>query len=238
MRTSYITLITGFVMMTAMNVSWASSGSLSSENPLGNDYYLVEQAPRIDFNDSYMLYKPGRRDKPGKMVAGTIGSAFTLITPTNEAIEYSGIFSLSAKISKSGELLKGNFSFRSSDEMFGFGTKEVCWWKNCSDVPVYGNVFSGVLTDIGWSSTTGILEFASSQFSGWACDVLQKCTDQERLWFNLGGDSLADLTDAISDNKFWLGKADGTAVIPVPAAVWLFGSGLIALLGFCRRRKV
>jgi hypothetical protein len=27
------------------------------------------------------------------------------------------------------------------------------------------------------------------------------------------------------------------ATVPVPAAVWLFGSGLIALVGMTRRRK-
>jgi len=29
----------------------------------------------------------------------------------------------------------------------------------------------------------------------------------------------------------------GTAVIPVPAAAWLFGSGLVGLIGFAKRRK-
>ncbi|MCW9006033.1 MAG: VPLPA-CTERM sorting domain-containing protein [Gammaproteobacteria bacterium] len=29
-----------------------------------------------------------------------------------------------------------------------------------------------------------------------------------------------------------------TTVVPVPAAVWLFGSGLIGLAGFARRKKV
>jgi len=29
----------------------------------------------------------------------------------------------------------------------------------------------------------------------------------------------------------------GTSVVPVPAAIWLFGSGLIGLLGFARRKK-
>ena len=31
--------------------------------------------------------------------------------------------------------------------------------------------------------------------------------------------------------------ADNTAVIPVPAAVWLFGSGLVGLVGVARRKK-
>ncbi|MCK5092950.1 MAG: VPLPA-CTERM sorting domain-containing protein, partial [Gammaproteobacteria bacterium] len=30
----------------------------------------------------------------------------------------------------------------------------------------------------------------------------------------------------------------GASVVPVPAAVWLFGSGLIGLVGFARRKKI
>ena len=30
----------------------------------------------------------------------------------------------------------------------------------------------------------------------------------------------------------------GTSVVPIPAAVWLFGSGLIGLMGFVRRKKI
>ena len=29
-----------------------------------------------------------------------------------------------------------------------------------------------------------------------------------------------------------------TAVVPVPAAVWLFGSGLLGLVGIARRKKI
>ncbi|MDH5766711.1 MAG: VPLPA-CTERM sorting domain-containing protein [Gammaproteobacteria bacterium] len=48
----------------------------------------------------------------------------------------------------------------------------------------------------------------------------------------------ADSTAVI--NKTLAGSSIGmsiTTVVPVPAAIWLFGSGLIALSGFARRRK-
>lgn len=39
-----------------------------------------------------------------------------------------------------------------------------------------------------------------------------------------------------STNENWYGFTVGTAV-PVPAAVWLFGSGLLGLVGIARRKK-
>jgi hypothetical protein len=41
-----------------------------------------------------------------------------------------------------------------------------------------------------------------------------------------------DLTDGVTSAQF----AGSTAVVPVPAAAWLFGSGLIGLVGLARRR--
>ena len=43
--------------------------------------------------------------------------------------------------------------------------------------------------------------------------------------FSLDGTATAISTDVIN-----------TSVVPVPAAVWLFGSGLIGLVGVARRR--
>ena len=52
-----------------------------------------------------------------------------------------------------------------------------------------------------------------------------------------GGPFLAaakfNATGPIQDDSAWV----GAGVIPVPAAVWLFGSGLIGLIGVARRKK-
>ena len=40
-----------------------------------------------------------------------------------------------------------------------------------------------------------------------------------------------------SDITFSWSSSNNTTVIPVPAAVWLFGSGLIGLAGIARRNK-
>jgi hypothetical protein len=45
--------------------------------------------------------------------------------------------------------------------------------------------------------------------------------------------------DALDNPLFdGLGVLDTVAVVPIPAAVWLFGSGLLGLIGIARRKKV
>ena len=40
-----------------------------------------------------------------------------------------------------------------------------------------------------------------------------------------------------STNENWYGFTVGTAVIPIPPALWLFGSGLLGLIGIARRKQ-
>lgn len=54
----------------------------------------------------------------------------------------------------------------------------------------------------------------------------------------LGGASQIDFkaTGELFANHFYIRNADAT-VVPVPAAIWLFGSGLIGLVGVARHKK-
>lgn len=56
-------------------------------------------------------------------------------------------------------------------------------------------------------------------------------TQFEFFAFTLGFDTTADSATAISTDII------NTSVVPVPAAVWLFGSGLLGLIGMARRKK-
>ena len=55
--------------------------------------------------------------------------------------------------------------------------------------------------------------------------------------FDEVGNSVSQLGEFTLSSAGLLSYTAGTAVIPVPAAVWLFGSGLLGLVGVARRRK-
>jgi len=76
--------------------------------------------------------------------------------------------------------------------------------------------FSDVQSDIYWGT-----EFDS--VNAW------------RFWFSWG---FQDILDDFNFFAWAVHDGDVPAVVPVPAAVWLFGSGLLGLVGFARRKKV
>ncbi len=81
---------------------------------------------------------------------------------------------------------------------------------------------------------------------GLTSDFYIDITERRRLGAIIRGDNLTTRYHAIdgdgrptSLSAVWLGSyLVQTSVVPVPAAVWLFGSGLIGLIGFARRKKV
>lgn len=197
-------------------VSTTSWSAVVTENPLDPSYYVPNLAPKIDMTNISLSY-----NKDLKLFTGvsTKKSTFTLTDPDMETTRFKGLFAIGATIDKNGDLKKGGFTFLSKDPIFGFGEDK------------WGNVFSGELTDLGWSASGDLVEFATGKFSGWACDQ-GWCTQAERLWFKTDGFPNTAWT------KNWKDKnALGTAVIPVPAAIWLLGSGLMGMIGFIRRKK-
>ena len=78
--------------------------------------------------------------------------------------------------------------------------------------------FSNVQSGLYWSGT----ELASNPIGAWNFE----------FFGGLGG-------VAAKNNSFfaWAVHSGDVSAVPVPAAVWLFGSGLIGLLGAARRKK-
>lgn len=228
-----VRLLSTAIFLVVSSAVW--SATIIKENPLDPDYYDADHAPKIEMTGISLKYKVGKhdddddedddyrhhgREKAGEFTGKSKGSStFTLYDPQLNATRFKGSFFVEASITSTGELLGGDFTFRSNDPLFGFGHNK------------WGNVFSGELTDLGWSASGDLVEFATGNFSGWACDR-GWCTEAERLWFNTDGFPNSAWT------KNWQDKnASGTAVIPVPAAIWLLGSGLMGIIGLAKRKK-
>ena len=57
------------------------------------------------------------------------------------------------------------------------------------------------------------------------------------MWTELASEAAARaIIDGITDLELHLSD-EAVGIIPVPAALWLFGSGLLGLVGIARRKK-
>lgn len=79
------------------------------------------------------------------------------------------------------------------------------------------------------STTGGDLQFLLSDFSS-SIDT----TDIRSMAFVAGGSYFSDFGGSFALDKIAL--SDPSAV-PEPAAIWLFGTGILGLIGFSKRRK-
>ncbi len=85
---------------------------------------------------------------------------------------------------------------------------------------VSGGVFSGKLAVFGTGATSGLKIFAVYDFD-----------NETFLAFASNASGVG--TTQVGDGTF---TNPGAAVVPVPAAAWLFGSGLLGLVGVARRK--
>ena len=229
-RMKYAKLMGGLVVATAaMTASLPAWSAVPTENLLGgatasNAYWSQNFLPKIDMTLIDMSYSKGAF----KAVSSS-SSTFKFTKPDATQFGFKGKLALNATISSTGVFKSGTFAFTSSDSVFGFG-------KDKYGKAITGNVFKGNLTGFGWSESKGMLEFGSNNFSGWACNM-GWCTAAERIKFSTGTNTLG-LSKCIQNVTNWSARAKtGTAVVPVPAAAWLLGSGLVGLIGFAKRRK-
>ena len=114
-----------------------------------------------------------------------------------------------------------------------------CIGYNCANGEI-GNLFYNVLGNTGGSliSNTGPFSNVQSNYywlaSGWAADW-----DDGSLWkdtFSMGDGEMWEGTRT-TNYYAWAVHSGDVGAVPVPTAVWLFGSGLIGLVGFARRKK-
>lgn len=126
-----------------------------------------------------------------------------------------GTFGLAASIDDLGAMSGGTLSIGGTIAGLGFNS---------------GILLTGTLSDIGFNNAGDPLEFLFDVTGG----------DAAGLYGGLGGIILSSSGfggDWTSDFSTTMGASADVGVIPVPAAIWLFGSGLIGLLGFGRHAR-
>ena len=79
--------------------------------------------------------------------------------------------------------------------------------------------FTNVQSDIYWSGT------ASDEFNTWT------------YRFDSGANLLVNSEESSNPRFAWAVHAGDVSAVPVPAAIWLFGSGLLGLVGMAGRKK-
>jgi hypothetical protein len=239
----------GLLAYTASSVALAA---LPADNrfPQATDWGY----PAIHFDNVAVEYKPGKTK--GKVLednkffaTSTPSTTLTLMGPGYDGVTFSGDFILDAFISPKGALKSGTFGFYSSDAMFAgaptanYGCNNA--GKNCETGYL---VYGGDLQLFGWSenydlstsghsiwanANPGMLEFRVTNQSGWAWDLWGSGFSENIIMNIAEGLNLNGANSVTS----WTGTADGIAVVPVPAAVWLLGSGLVGLFGISKRKR-
>lgn len=137
---------------------------------------------------------------------------------STENVVDGGGMSFSASISDGGIFNSGSFSITGTSGLYNSGT-----------------LLTGNLTELGYANNDSqVLEFLFDATGG---DLLSFYDDS----FGIGGIilSVSGYNDDNFNTSFSNTPYNGFATIapvPVPAAVWLFGSGLLAMAGFARRK--
>lgn len=104
-----------------------------------------------------------------------------------------------------------------------------------------GNLFYNVLGGVGGGAITTIHTDNYDLFSNvqstryWS--ATENTVDEVKAWYFNMNDGFPSYTDKVFYNYAWAVHDGDVSAVPVPAAVWLFGSGLIGLVGFARRKK-
>ena len=106
---------------------------------------------------------------------------------------------------------------------------------NCTGSEM-GNLFYNVLgNSAGVLSNTGPFNTVKS---GVYWSATEYALNTSRVWaFSMGSGNQSNRNKTSGGYAWAVQSGDvGAAVVPIPAAVWLFGSGLLGLVGFARRK--
>lgn len=199
----------------------------------------IAPAGYVNFSDAASVTLAKQQDNSYLLTAAsTNASPFVFQNNANTSFNVSGTFNLSATFSSAGAFTGGTVSINGTIPGYnGPGNAGTV-----ATIPQ--NLFSANLSafsvDIASPSTDDALGFTTNQasFNGWANQFAAASDESVYLYaFNVRG-----LTSLFSNPRFVPGSAitfQGQAIttVPIPAAVWLFGSSLALLSGVGARRK-
>jgi len=126
-----------------------------------------------------------------------------------------GTFTLSADISAGGILNSGTIAITGTSGIYNSGT-----------------LISGSLTEVGFGANE-VLEFLFDPTGG---DLFAAYTGRRGgIILSASGYNGDEFNSNFASAPF--NAFSDTAPVPVPAALWLFGSGLLGLMGLAKRAK-
>ena len=126
-----------------------------------------------------------------------------------------GSFSLTATITAGGTLTSGTISITG----------------------LSNTLISGDLFRVGFANNgSQVLEFLFTPTGGDLLAAYNPLLRNGGIILSVSGYNDDNFNTSFSETNF--GAFSDTAPVPVPAAVWLFGSGLLGLLGFTKRARI
>ncbi len=161
----------------------------------------------------------------------------SMVVPSAYAATINGSFGLTGTPTVTGTDLS-NVTDISLSTVFGTGPSD----GDTSDVTFLS-------TGIGGSTESLTLALTGTNFltiEGWSFELTSlNIVDQNSGLLTLDGTGILTGGNFEATNAIWTFSSSSltgysmsiaTAVVPVPAAVWLFGSGLLGLVGIARRK--
>ena len=105
-----------------------------------------------------------------------------------------------------------------------------------------GNLFYNVLGGSAVSPITTIhnanYDLFSNVQSGYYRSATENALNTELAWlFDMSNGYQLNYGGKVNSYYAWAVQTGDVSAVPVPAAVWLFGSGLIGLIGLAKRKK-
>ena len=206
---------------------------------------------------TYETINAANAGRYGKTIDGTggsccdpyvnIGAGLTQVD-TDWTIQYRNWITFDLTAFASENILEATFEIfnhADNDDSVTFTWHQVTTANSITGVPTHTSG-SAIYTDSGigavYSSGTAVGDGTTDiyDFSG-ALVAINAATSM----FTIGGSTLDDELSAYDFNAYDFSEGtvqltlgiETITVVPVPAAAWLFGSGLLALAGFARRKK-